>query len=417
MKKKLAVQFFGHLRTYEKTYEKFFENIIRPNTPDWDIDIFIHTWNKLSSSDGSWHKDKKLFDERELMPSDIETVKNIYKPKMLNIEVLTNGKHGGALSKKRGNEIREEYQLRNNISYDYILYTRPDVLFVSPLKINKYLNEYIKYPFLSLERKHVFCGNNFFRRMSIADPRYVNEGDIVYISSHSQDCYKPEDNKDFIVIPIDYALYKDFFLQRNNFIHGWNTHPLIKMNNLLLEQKQIIFQLKTQYKLIEKEKLDSENIIDNINKNVKKLESKIKSDEKVIKELEEKNIKNIFNNLKKSVFDDKNFIYIDKSYSGKEQIRNHLSYKLGILMLNNCKGVKNFFLLPFYLIATAKLHKPLKKTFPIYLSLDYDEAMKIKDTYAYKLGEQIICMGKTWHKLGYFKLWFNARRFKRKKDV
>ena len=53
-KKRLAIQFFGHTRTYKKTYESFLKNIVEPNLKDgWQIDIFIHTWDMSSSSSGS----------------------------------------------------------------------------------------------------------------------------------------------------------------------------------------------------------------------------------------------------------------------------------------------------------------------------------------------------------------------------
>ena len=51
MTKKIAVQMFGHLRTFEHTYKSFFENLINPNKEDgYEIDIFIHTWDKLEAN-------------------------------------------------------------------------------------------------------------------------------------------------------------------------------------------------------------------------------------------------------------------------------------------------------------------------------------------------------------------------------
>ncbi|HHP0339774.1 TPA: hypothetical protein ACRZSN_001540, partial [Campylobacter lari subsp. concheus] len=232
-KRYLAIQFFGHLRTYQKTYQLFYKNIIEVNLKDgWHIDIFMHTWDKFNSSDKSWHSKSQIFkNNKKLTLDDINAVKKIYQPKKIKIESLPEGEHGGLLSKRAGNKIREEYEILNNIKYDYILYTRPDILFLSPLRLNSYLEEYIKYSFLKLPPRHAFCGNNFFRRMSIADPRYINEGDIVYFSSESQNYFRCEQNEGFLVIPIDYTLHKDFFLQRENFIHGWNTHSAILLKN------------------------------------------------------------------------------------------------------------------------------------------------------------------------------------------
>ena len=86
-KKRLAIQFFGHTRTYKKTYESFFKYIVKPNQQDgWEVDIFIHTWDMSSSSSGSWHEGQDLFDIHSLSQSDIDDIKQIYNPKaILNI--------------------------------------------------------------------------------------------------------------------------------------------------------------------------------------------------------------------------------------------------------------------------------------------------------------------------------------------
>ncbi|WP_086304117.1 hypothetical protein [Campylobacter devanensis] len=101
IQKRLAIQFFGHTRTYKKTYESFFKNIVEPNLKDgWQIDIFIHTWDMSSSSDRSWHNGKDLFDINPLNQNDIEDIKRIYSPKSFLVEHLQEGVHGGANLKK-----------------------------------------------------------------------------------------------------------------------------------------------------------------------------------------------------------------------------------------------------------------------------------------------------------------------------
>ncbi len=44
MKKKLAIHFFGFIRTFRDTYDNFKLNILDVNSQDYEIDIFIHTW-------------------------------------------------------------------------------------------------------------------------------------------------------------------------------------------------------------------------------------------------------------------------------------------------------------------------------------------------------------------------------------
>ncbi|EDO7798042.1 galactosyltransferase [Campylobacter coli] len=383
MKKKLAIQLFGHMRTYEQTYEKFKENIINVNLQDgWEIDLFIHTWDKFNSSSKSWHKDLNLFSNNDyLKESDKNKIRKLYNPKILSIESLKEGEHGGLLSKRAGNKIREEYEKQNNIKYNYILYTRPDILFLNPLRLDRYLEEYNKYAFLKLPSKHAFCGNNFFRRMCIADPRYINEGDIVYFSSSSQEYFRCEENKDFLVIPIDYTLYKDFFIQRENFIHGWRSHPYLI--NKKLQTKQLERQLGM---------VSNDAVISNDNK-----------------------------------------ITIIHPNTAKSRIQNHLSYKLGQAMIANSKSILGYIRMPFVLSYIKDKHKQEQKIYqekikkdpslklpPLESYSDYKEALKEKECLTYKLGEALIKANNNWYGGGYIKLWFEIRKLKKefeKKDV
>ncbi|WP_180383410.1 hypothetical protein [Campylobacter devanensis] len=226
IQKRLAIQFFGHTRTYKKTYESFFKNIVEPNLKDgWQIDIFIHTWDISSSSDGSWHEGQDLFDIYPLSQSDIDDIKQIYNPKAILIEHLEDGTHGVVESKKRGNRLRERYEIENNIKYDYFLYTRMDVLFASPLNIQRYIDLYTKGSMKNfpLPQKHCFAAFNPFVRMPVIDIRYINEGDIVYFTNYPHDDFEPEKCLELFIIMIDYKLYRDFFLQRRDFILGYNS--------------------------------------------------------------------------------------------------------------------------------------------------------------------------------------------------
>ena len=54
--KHLAVQLFGHLRTFEKTFNSFYNNVVKPNEDaGYSIDIFIHTWDEFECTTQQWH--------------------------------------------------------------------------------------------------------------------------------------------------------------------------------------------------------------------------------------------------------------------------------------------------------------------------------------------------------------------------
>ncbi|EAJ8451600.1 galactosyltransferase, partial [Campylobacter coli] len=44
---------------------------------------------------------------------------------------------------------------------------------------------------------------------------------------------------------------------------------------------------------------------------------------------------------------------------------------------------------------------------------DYQEAVKIKKYFSYRLGEAIIQANNTWYGGGYIKLWFKIKRLKK----
>ncbi|EAI9012175.1 alpha-2,3-sialyltransferase [Campylobacter coli] len=428
--KKLAIQLFGHMRTYEKTYKKFKENIIDVNVQNnWEIDLFIHTWDKFNSSSKSWHKDLNLFSNNDyLKESDKNKIRKLYNPKILSIESLKEGEHGGLLSKRAGNKIREEYEKQNNIKYNYILYTRPDILFLNPLRLDRYLEEYNKYAFLKLPSKHAFCGNNFFRRMCIADPRYINEGDIVYFSSSSQECFRCEENKDFLVIPIDYTLHKDFFIQRANFIHGWRSHPLDQY-----EDKITLLQNQIKDKEFQVKKIQSE--LKDISYKKQQLEISNLEQDLINKKLQTKQLERQLGLVSNdAAVSHDNKITIIHPNSAKSRIQNQLSYKLGQAMIVNSKSLLGYIRMPFVLSYIKDKHKqeqkiyqekikkdPSLKLLPLESYPDYKEALKEKECFTYKLGEALIRANNNWYGGGYIKLLLEIRKLKRefytKKDM
>ncbi|OEV84743.1 hypothetical protein AJ468_07795, partial [Campylobacter coli] len=398
MKKKLAIQLFGHMRTYEQTYEKFKENIINVNLQDgWEIDLFIHTWNKFNSSSKSWHESLNLFSNNDyLKEEDKIKIQKLYNPKVLSIEFLNEGEHGGLLSKIRGNELRKQYSQEHNNKYDYILYTRPDLLFISPFRIDIFLSIYLQgaYKNIGLPKKHTFCCNNFFRGRKVADPRVLNEADLIYFSSFEQNFFRPEENRDFLNISLDYTLHKDFFIQREKFIHGWRSHPLD--------------QYEDKVTLLQNQIKDKENQIKKIQSGLKDISHRKQELEILDLEygisLKKKHIEAIENNIllkkiqisenKKNINYNSNIIY--KENSAKFRIQNQLSYKLGQAMIVNSKSILGYIRMPFVLSYIHDKHKQEQKIYqekikkdpslklpPLESYPDYKEALKEKECLTY----------------------------------
>ncbi|HFS5121392.1 TPA: hypothetical protein ACICM5_001667, partial [Campylobacter jejuni] len=215
--KYLAIQLYGHLRTYEYTHASFIKNIIKPNLKDgWIVDVFMHTWDTLSSSEKSWHQNKFIFDERKLSNSEIRIIKEIYNPKKILIEHLNKNEYGLHKTVSRVNALREEYEKKYKIKYDFILYTRPDIIFYKELKLSYFLQLYEKHVHLSklgLPDKFIFCASGILEKVPLFDPRWTPANDILWIAKQSSG-YVPNFCKDNIIIYLKYRLGVEFDIIR-----------------------------------------------------------------------------------------------------------------------------------------------------------------------------------------------------------
>ncbi|MBS4269251.1 hypothetical protein [Campylobacter vulpis] len=224
---KLAICFMGHLRTYKQTYESFLTNILKPNLEDkmWQdgIDIFIHTWDSFEKSGFAWHNHNENFNDKKVDVKVIEEVKQIYKPKKILVETLMQDR-GMHLSIERSQKLALEYEKEQNISYDYIMVTRPDLYFHTPLILSSFIKEYERDGILPpLPKRHIFAAHNTFGRMLVDDRRLLCEGDLLWFGNVKPlplilNAFNPQN---ILLIPINYRLHKDFFLQRQNFRLGW----------------------------------------------------------------------------------------------------------------------------------------------------------------------------------------------------
>ncbi|ECO3963512.1 sugar transferase [Campylobacter jejuni] len=118
----------------------------------------------------------------------------------------------------------------------------------------------------------------------------------------------------------------------------------------------------------------------------------------------------------------------DKKLLGApSRIKNHLAYRLGQIAVTNSKTIGGYFKLPFNLIKEYKQYNQEQKNYQMMIKLnptlalpklkeyaDYQEAVKIKKYFSYRLGEAIIQANNTWYGGGYIKLWFEIYKLKNK---
>ncbi|EOI9800931.1 hypothetical protein ACQ9UK_000658 [Campylobacter jejuni] len=111
--------------------------------------------------------------------------------------------------------------------------------------------------------------------------------------------------------------------------------------------------------------------------------------------------------------------FIKFNISIKKRIHNHLSYKLGQALIDNSKSILGYIRMPYVLSYIKDKHKFEQKAYeekikqnpnlalpPLETYPDYNEALKEKECFTYKLGEAFIKASKNWYKGGYIKFIF-----------
>ena len=218
-RKRVAVQFFGHLRTFDQTHASFLKNIVRANErAGFKVDIFMHTWDEYEARGLSWHSDNNSLKGKKVNNLDIERVKKCY-PQLKKIQVSPSIRSNGtSISQANVKSLRENYETEKGVEYDWIIQTRPDILFKNPLSINVFIKTLYHEELTAIgvtPDNVVLCGHRMFYRMNIAHPRLVCEGDMIYF-------YKPSTNhlsENSIHVPIDYIFERDFKFFRVDDVH------------------------------------------------------------------------------------------------------------------------------------------------------------------------------------------------------
>ncbi|MFY4756014.1 hypothetical protein ACOTV8_08330 [Campylobacter jejuni] len=409
MEKRLAVHLFGALRTYKQTYKSFFNNIIDINKQDgWLIDIFLHTWDQFDTGSAHSHLKYSGLTGVKIGIHDIEEIIGIYQPKKHLIEspILNSNKPGMYITLEKVNSLKLDYEKECNIKYDYHLYTRPDIMFFKPLRLDDYIKVYnpIRKPQngwegvfreFPLPPKTNFCSSNAFR-FGLLDSRMPNEGDLVWFSNfgsvrHPHRAYLEDESIYNIFIKyrweyefrpwrsgmqqIDQYMFIDI---KKSDLDGLNQHILT------LNQEKLSLQKGLNSLTIKKQKME-----------LVYLEQGIKIKNLKLYQLRKKNGLRIKDDI----------IYPN---SAKFIIRNHLTYKVGRILIKY-NSFFGYIKLPFILLAILIVHKTADfkyKTLPLKNYIDYNEAMIEKNGAIYQLGKKFIKACKSWYKGGLIKFFF-----------
>lgn len=142
-KLKVALQLSGHLRTFKQCAPTLYQYLL----DKYDVDIFMHTWSTINHNTKTWHQ--YTYKESNVVEED---VRQVYPQlKALKIEVQQPVDKGCACFKRnyidpghefsifgmemqyygigQANQLRETYAEKHNVQYDWIVVTRPDIIF------------------------------------------------------------------------------------------------------------------------------------------------------------------------------------------------------------------------------------------------------------------------------------------------
>lgn len=217
MSKRVAIQLFGHLRSYKKTSESLFKYLVQPQVDNgYEVDIFIHTWDETDHSTITWHNKNGEQRGRTVTTEVIKEVKKIYHPKKLLVEkqvdapdyIITEkiasaprsykGVVNVAYTKYMASVLRRDYAREHNISYDYVIVTRPDIVFHEDFIIDDFLRVYNVYNW-EVPQNGLFFGFNFFARGLVEDKHMLGGSDIIFFGSENvidtaTSCYREIEN-------------------------------------------------------------------------------------------------------------------------------------------------------------------------------------------------------------------------------
>ena len=148
--KRVAVQFYGYLRSYKECRDSFFKHFVESfEKAGYKVDIFMHSWDFIEGRVTSWHTEKTTenLPEPTKTPPKEELI-SLYGLKDIDITPQAKSENDEKFLAIRwrekyrykslaneyfsifsANKLRLKYEAQHNINYDFVIITRPDLFF------------------------------------------------------------------------------------------------------------------------------------------------------------------------------------------------------------------------------------------------------------------------------------------------
>ncbi|HEF2549844.1 TPA: glycosyltransferase family 2 protein, partial [Campylobacter jejuni] len=317
----------------------------------------------------------------------------IWEDQLFGIKLLTNANLFYILKTKQYHyRIRSNSICSSNELYPYVNYL--STFFSSRTYARKY---YERYSWVIIS-KHI-----------IEDIENLNKKKLKKIMKKNFFDYYIDRSQQFLFCDKDPYNYRDLILIKTN------DYTLLFKNT----DKNILYNFIVElYRKLNEQYDNVKNLTDITSLREKVIEKKQKQIENL-----HQNIKNI----KKILSQNESLLsFQNKHNTVKFRIQNQLSYKIGQTLIINSKSVLGYLSLPFIILSIVISHKQEQKAYkfkvkknpnlalpPLETYPDYNEALKEKECFTYKLGEAFIKASKNWYGGGYIKLRLKIKKLKR----
>ena len=188
---KIAVCFFGHLRTFKRCAPYIKLNLLK----HYDCDLFMHTWSTYNHYTKTHHENRdikgdvskniivKTYGEFKDIIIEKQIVKdmgyvNITRSQTISLFGIYSLYH----SMKESYSLCERYSREKNIKYDLIVMVRPDIALLDPLELDTYISSI---PLNELEKAYfTFVGgsskvNIGFRNLGGNDLMFFGKPNVI----------------------------------------------------------------------------------------------------------------------------------------------------------------------------------------------------------------------------------------------
>jgi hypothetical protein len=220
-KQRCVVLIYGLMRSFKKTINNFFENIIENNMNNYDIDIFICTQNENHSKNYDFTKYDYKYNTEEDMKRDIIKYYNKYN-QLKDISIL-NLQKGQFSNSHRLNNLINIIGVNN--TYDRIIYMRSDIIVNKKLNFREYENKFSIIPSINKHSPTCFFHDRDWDFLWIGDNKSFKLWCYPYLK-----CKRYDNDVKFNIencdLNYDDNIFNNELLDDNDFINMNNKYKL-----------------------------------------------------------------------------------------------------------------------------------------------------------------------------------------------